>query len=117
MPRNCPLLVASGYIQFSFLTQSLHFVFTSHVLVLVAVVIGLFIILSMGSGNPDTFWATVAHLPSSGASGNCKLTPPVGARHLETVYSQVILIESINYSVYSLEVRKMGLEYVFKLRK
>lgn len=80
---NCQEIVlflfASGYIQFGFLTQSLHFVFTTHVLILVSLVIGLFIILSRGSGNPDTF-GLLLHI--------CHLVEQVGIANLHLPLDQ-----------------------------
>lgn len=110
-------LFASGYIQFSFLTQSLHFVFNTHVLVLVALVIGLFIILSRGSGNPYTFGLPlhICHLVEHVGIANLHLQ--LGQDTWRLFFSQVKLMESPNYPFYSLEVRKMGLEYVLTLRK
>lgn len=110
-------LFASGYIQLSFLTQSLHFVFNTCVLVLVALVIGLFIILSRGSGNSYTFGLLlhICHLVEQ--VGIADLHLQLGQDTWRLFFSQVKLMESPNYSFYSLAVRKMGLEYVLTLRK
>lgn len=110
-------LFASGYIQLSFLTQSLHFVFNTRVLVLVALVIGLFIILSRGSGNSYTFGLLlhICHLVEQ--VGIADLHLQLGQDTWRLFFSQVKLMESPNYPFYSLAVRKMGLEYVLTLRK
>lgn len=107
-------LFASGYIQLSFLTQSLHFVFNTRVLVLV---IGLFIILSRGSGNSYTFGLLlhICHLVEQVGIANLHL--PLGQDTWRLFFSLVKLMESPNSPFYSLAVRKMGLEYVLRLRK